>query len=302
MAHVRIRLIVTGEMERLALASSMCARFPATDVNNAAVEWLPAQKAMGATSHRLRVGGQPTEVMRRLAKTALAELRSGQGGVPADLVVVVDDLELHNFDQPQLVCEQFRTAISEEAARLDQVRRPMGVGQQPLREIIRERSSFHLLSPMVESYFFGDRAVLQKLGCSGAEMRHMRSTDWEDFWTTDPDYAPRCAQKNQEMHAPPLNHHWWQQERHAKHYLEHLITVNAGGSAFYEESTNGAAALRQLDWPNVPRQTAECPFIRALFSDIADFLGVPSPLGSGGESPLTYRGPKFKGARTLRNL
>ena len=299
MPERRIRLVVTGDLERKALVPSLRRHFPKTDIHNDPVNWLPPRKTHGATSHRLREGAPPSKPMRNLARAVLAEALHGSDGRPADLVVAIDDLELHNVDQPEVVCQHFAAAMRLE---LDKHSEAYLVGdREEHRARVRARCSFHLVSPMVESYLFGEQAALVRAGCEASVAPRLRSTDWEDFWCTDPDFQSHCSAVNTRMSAPPLEHGWWHEERHAKHYLEHLVSQT---DRFYEETSGGAEALTTLAWTGVPKQPAECPLIRALFEDLADFFGVHSPLGPGQASPITYAGgaPKPGSPRLMRNL
>ncbi|NOY26138.1 MAG: hypothetical protein GXP62_09730 [Oligoflexia bacterium] len=138
---------------------------------------------------------------------------------------------------------------------------------------------------MVESLLFGEQAALQRAGCASTVAPSLRSTDFEDFWTTDENWLPTCSSVNAEKHGEPQPMPWWHEERHAKHYLEHLVGQNGG---IYDETVGGVAAFSRLDWPGVPVQAHDLGLIRALFEDLGDFFGVPSPLPPGPSSCLTY--------------
>lgn len=297
-ASRRIKLVVTGDLEAKVLAASLRRQFPSSCVDGVPVSWQTPRKVHGATTHRLRPGAPPSNPMRTLAKAVLAEALIGDGGRPADLVVAIDDLELHNVDQPDAVCAAFRAAMAEEAPRF--LRDRSAHEQAEARGLIRSRCSFHLVSPMIESYFFGETDALLRVGCGRGVTPLVRSSDWEDFWVTDPAFVARCEAENEKKAAPPLANNWWREERHAKHYLESLV---AQAGRFYEETAGGAEALSTLDWPFVPREAVDCPLIRALFADLADFFGVHSPLGEGTQSPHTYSGlPGPRSSRLLRNM
>lgn len=298
MPPLRIQLIVTGDMERRALAPSLRAQFPPVAPNGCAVDWLEPRKLSATTTHRLRAGQPPSSPMLGLAKAVVVEALRGATGQPADLVLAVDDLELHNVDQPDVVCDHFRRAVI--TALAQHTAGWLTGDQQAARNTVRARCSFHLLSPMVEAVLFGEHAALVRAGCHPAAVPQLRSTDWEDFWCTDPAFLPRCATENAKKAGPPQPMPWWREERHAKHYLDHLIDLNNG---FYDETQQGARALVSLDWPSVPKAPADCPLVRAMFEDLADFFGVHSPLGPGTRSPHTYSGPPSPGStQLLRNM
>lgn len=289
-----IRFIVTGDLERLALQRSIAAWFPDETVEGHPVEWSTGPMFGGATTYRLQAGKAPNSSMTTLAKALVSEIYTGESGTPADLVVVVDDLELGNLDQPATVCAHFAAAVD-----ADITRRSLPADDEAeLRSRVARGGSFHLLSPMVEAYFFGEGAALRRAGCPDDVEPQLRAPDVEAFESTDPDYiAARCAGENaRQQQTKP----WWREERHPKHYLEHLMDVE------YRETRGGTAALVALDWPGVPADEQSTPLISALFADIADFFGVPSPLGPTVPSPDTYIGAKLsradQGRLLLRNM
>ena len=292
----RIRFVVTGDLERKAIAGSISARFPPTDGDGNPVAWLRAQKVPAATTHRLAASAAPSGTMKALARRVIAEAAEGEDGSPADLIIAVDDLELHNIDQPAVVCDHFQRAMEIEI----EDRKLSQAAEQRLRKNIRERCSFHLLCPMVEAYFFGEPEALTRAGCApGVELLLVKE-DLEDFECRDPLWLPNCTAENQRKIQPPNPMPWWREERHPKHYLEHLVARNGG---FYDEVLGGNEALKVLDWHRVASGAQSVSFARALFEDVADFFGVANPLGQGEPASLTY--PERKVDRStllLRNL
>ena len=66
---------------------------------------------------------------------------------------------------------------------------------------------------------------------------------------------------------------------------------------------HGAPALEGLDGRAHPTDPSATPYLRALIDDIADALGLPSPLSPGHPAPLTSPSRSQRAAeRTLRNL
>lgn len=290
-----IRFIVTGDMERRALVPSMQACFPAVTLEDETVRWSTAPMLSGATTHRLRAEDPPNSTMRSLARALIAELLAGEDGKPADLVAVVDDLELANLDQPAVVGAHFRHAVERDIA----ARNLAAHDEAALRARLRERGSFHLLCPMVEAYLFGEAAALVRAGCAADVEPLLVSEDFEAFESCDPAWLPEC---NRENGIQQPSKRWWREERHPKHYLTHLVE-RAGRR--YRETKEGVAALRVLAWTSVARGEASIALMRALFEDIADFFGVPSPLGAGTPTPVTYVGARTHKQRErllLRNM
>lgn len=277
----RIRLVVTGDLEHKALTGSMAARFPVADGGGVSVCWLRPQKSAATTTHRLDATRPPTGPMRALAKKLVSEAWVGEDGKPPDLVIAIDDLEVHNFNQPAVVCDAFRQAVEYDLNR----RQLSQATEARLRQRLRDRCSFHLLCPMIETYFFGEADALKRAGCAPGIQPGLANLDLEDFVCNDPAWLPHCQEENSRKagSTPPMP--WWREERHPKHYLEHLVGRNHG---LYQELLGGKEALKTLDWHGVPANASSIALLRALFADIADFFGIPSPLGSGQPSPLTY--------------
>jgi hypothetical protein len=293
-----IRFIVTGDLERAAIVASLSRLFPPQTAAGELVEWLRPRKVHGATTRRLQADREPDAGMRALARAMVAEAWEGAGSKPADLVIVVDDVELHNFDQRGLICEHFRTAVERELERRAKV---LGMGaEQRMRNCLRERCSFHLLCPMVEAYLFGDRHALRRAGCGPGVRPRLVNQDVEEFESTDPQWLPHCRTTNRRQADPPMPMPWWREERHAKHYLEHLAERSG---AHYDEVVAGVAAFSRLDWRQVAASGGPAPLAWSLFEDVADFFAVPNPLSVGAGSSLTYPARHVhRASLTLRNL
>ena len=292
----RIRFIVTGDLERAAMVRSLRRMFGDQTHSNEQVQWLTPRMTPGATTHRLRLDAPPSRAMVGLARAMLAEALEGSDGTPADLVVAIDDLELHNIDQVGVVCAHLRASVE----RVLDERQLNLAAERRARAALRERCAFHLLSPMVESYLFADGQALQRAGCDPAHRPCLRSADVEDFWSTDPSWGDHIRSANARQHTPPRSAGWWREERHAKHYLEHLVSLSG---RLYEETRGGVDAFAALNWAALPTEPGFVPLIRALFDDLSDFFGVESPLPVGSPSPHTYP-PRTadRGSLLLRNL
>lgn len=292
-----IRFIVTGDLERAAIVPSLDRLFPQQTAAGEPVEWLRPRKVHGATTRRLRADQEPDRGMKALARAMFAEAWEGAEGKPADLVIVVDDVELHNFDHRGLICDHFRAAVEHELER----RGPLNMRtEQRMRDRLREQCSFHLVCPMVEAYLFGDRQALNRAGCSAEVAPLLSRPQVEEFESSDPQWLPYCRARNGQQAAPPMPMPWWREERHAKHYLEHLVE-RCG--AYYDEVTEGVAAFSRLDWRQASTRGGPAPLAQSLFEDVADFFDVDNPLGTGATSPLTYPARHVRRNRlTLRNL
>lgn len=265
----RIKLIVTGDMEKAAIHLSLRDNFPAKNFANEEVFWDTPRKEHCATSNRLRPNAPASNPMRALAKAMLAEVLVGKHGIPADLVLVIDDVELNNLGQEALIAASFRDAVQ-----IELTQRCSTVSAQvedDFRTRVRERCSFHLLRPMVEAYLFSDVIALGIAGVPAMRTPLLRhATNVEDFESIDPNWLPQCQLKNA---AKQLTFPWWRHEHHPKHYLEHLV---GEASATYEETQQGANALRALNWCSVAKIPTDGPIISSLFEDVFEWFGLPN--------------------------
>jgi hypothetical protein len=288
----RIKLIVTGDLERQALHESLRRLFP-SQRNGDDVLWEQPRRLDCATSYRLSPSGRPSSPMQALARAMLAEARVGKTGEPADLVVVIDDVELGNLGQEDVVAKHFRAAVDKVLASSD------AETQARDRALLRDKCSFHLLCPMVESYFFGDADALAVAGVPAEHTPRLAHADVEQFQTNDPAWLPICLQENNKR---KLTTPWWSHERHPKHYLEHLVG-RGGDGMMYMATTHGTRALMGLRWREVPKCQTHTPIIRSLFKDIAEWFGVDNPLGDGPCHPEFHpQSPVNRESLLLRNM
>jgi hypothetical protein len=203
-------------------------------------------------------------------------------------VSVVEDLELVNGDQPEVVVEVFRQAVAAHVERIY----GNDIRGDRVRQRLRERASFHLLVPMLESYFFTDDQALDQIPRQSPH-EFDRFCDMEDFETADPDYLKAIAS------LPPhrVSGIVWQASewypRHPKHYLNYLSAPHPsydakGGS--YKEADHGAAALRALRPEKVFSNARHVRFLRSLASDLGDALEIERPYPFDGQlSEVTFR-------------
>jgi hypothetical protein len=260
----RVALIVTGELERRGLATSLSRLFPNSEFH---IE----MKVDGFTSPRVRNMGATAipGLVDKMAAALVAAVDPGRNGTPSDLAVAVDDLEIANLDQPDIVVETFRDAVArhvEQAWQSDRRR-----AQARIR--LRECASFHLLSPMTEAYFFGDRDVLTVLGI--AERAELAAgVDIEEFTVVDSRYL-----------ATPRGPESWAKDnraRHPKHYLQYLTD---GG---YRETREGVAALGATRWEGLlANHPTHLRLLRSFLRDLAAGLGDETRVGPGPEHPAT---------------
>lgn len=292
-----IKLIVTGDMEKLVLHESLRRYFPG-ERNGEEVIWNKPRKLHCATSFRLRSlrenNGKLSTQIKNLARAMFDETFSGKTGICADLVIVIDDAEIGNLGQENIIAEHFRAAIKH----IFEEKQYSSNTEDRYRDILRNRCSFHLLRPMVESYLFGDANALQIAGVPyTVKPKLVHPSDVEQFETNDPAWLPICRIENEKRKRTMS---WWHHERHPKHYLEHLAERS---QVFYDELICGKKALKEIAWEQVPKCKSDTSFLRSLFEDIADWFGIPNPLNTGDTSPHFYPARSVNRAHLLlRNI
>lgn len=274
-----IGLITTGRCEHRALAASLQRAFAGCDVEFRSLYASPVDSlTSGHVPYPPRPSRAPTLADKLMSRVA-AEINTRREG--CDLVYVIDDLELANVETPQNVTSSVRDAALR------------ALGSTPTHvalERFRDRCSFHLLCPMLEAYFFGEPAALERAGSTRRPIldptRHL-----EDFQSDDEPFL---------AYTDVTDHPWRRPDRrrHPKRYLGFLVDPTDEERTVYKESVGGCRALATLDWAQVFRHAPPgLPFAHALFEDLADALGVPNPF-PGTSHPLTSR----KQGALLRNL
>lgn len=316
---MRIRLIPTGQMELRALAQCLQNIFPDHDFQTVSGREDPDGSRApfeAFTSARLRSDLVP-DALRRLVEQLAAEAHPGRHGNPADLAVLIDDLELENIDQAPVVADVVRRAVRLHLSDVEQ--RRGSVYAERVARALRERASFHVAVPMIESWLFGDPSALRTAGIPDERLpaRLAMGCDPERFETDDPPFsnddgsgctalAERNARKRQAIRPrwvlqerPSLPH--WRREAHPKAYLSWLCRdPKHERCSTYRESDGGAAALASLSWPAVLGGPSHFTWARALVLDLATALNEPVPAFAavGGRSTMAGAGRDL----VLRNL
>lgn len=293
----RVRLVVTGDVENLALGASLQRALRAAGAHD--VEFSAFKVDGGAmTANPLPdpadLGLPVPSTVRRMANALLTEtLVSRKRAEPLpDLVIGVDDLELANAGRAAAVTGWVRRAVREAIERHPD--------SAIAREALRARCSFHLLVPLVEAYFFGEANALLRAGVGAHVPVRRLGTNVEDFETDDPAFLPLAMARNAQQAADGYG--WWREERHPKRYLSFLVGRSRPG-ALYNETVGGRAALATLDWGAVGADHQAVQFARSLFEDVSSALEVANPLGAGVTADCTYPSRAVRPeALTLRNL
>lgn len=300
-----------GALERLFPSHHFCSMPSEQEVASERVAFPYA----GFTSSRLGENseGMPPEkacdLVERAAQAALGDRQRKRAA--ADLVLIVEDVELHNADQPNRIVSVMRKAVEQHLASLPSA----GGVSERTRAALRDRVSFHLIAPMIEAWLFADAQSLAAAGVpAGTSIDFGPQTDPEAFCTADQPYLEAVEADCPTLAALPkekrdkLRPKWLgtlPRARHPKGYLQWLCRAPAERSCTtYSESRDGAWALAGIRWESLLARAPEhFAFLRALIEDLEDALGCQRAVGAlgGAVSPLTARSGAPRNA-VLRNL
>lgn len=286
-----VALIVRGGTE-MALGEALQRLFPKVTFRR------PVQRD-GFTSMVLpetpMLGGRTLPDVEKLARELVTEVEPGRREAVPDMAILVDDLELSNQAQPERAIEHVRRAV---LRYIEHYAWPSRASHARARERVRERCSFHLLDPMVETYFFGEAQALVRAGAKRPSTVDPQAVDLERFEvTSDPDFLERPDHPLGEE-IPP----WARPQRanHPKAYLQFLCDPSGTERRAYREGRDGGCALRKLAWEDVCRPREHVRFLRSLILDIADRFneGEITKRFIGEAHPLTWPGA----GTVLRNI
>ena len=225
-------LITTGECERRALGASLLRVFEGAGLEIVQPFRRPVPSI---TSNYLGYPG-PTSGGTHVDKLIDSIMATLEGRGAPDFVLAIDDLELPNIATAhhvtQLVADAFRRKLGNTPTHSQLAR-------------LRERCSFHLLCPMLETYFFGEPAALQRAGATRSAILDPEC-HLETFHAGDPAFVDPCDVREHPWRRPDRG-------RHPKRYLSFLVDPEDDGRAVYKESRDGVRALATLDWAQVVR-------------------------------------------------
>lgn len=289
----RVALIVTGQAEHRALHLSLKRLFQDVQFEpmyreSFTANPLPEVPALEPT--------RPT-LVHKLAGALVAAVDPGRTNEPADFAVLIDDLELANAAAPERAIRHLRAAVKDYIER----QWPNADRRDRCSQRVKDRCSFHLFAPMLETYFFGEPAALRRAGAT-REPSLDATRDIEDFETTDAEYLAACppvAGEGAQARPPPAWAFW--PARHPKRYLQFLCDPSGSDPRAYQETKGGCEALRTLDWHAVLARRDHVRFGRSFLLDLADALGRDDlvRLWQGASHPLTSHPGRD---RVLRNL
>lgn len=216
----------------------------------------------------------PPEAALLLVGAAAQEAIGDRRREAADLVVVLDDLELINAGQPERVTRVFRRAVE---CHLEGMRHD-GRNLAKTEDVLRARVSFHLIVPMIEAWLFADRSALQVAGVD-PQTAVLVEPDLEMFCANDSAYlratekdCPCLPSRNKKYRPKWLGTQ--SRERHPKGYIQWLCIDGAAKNCTgYSEAVSGRDALLSLRWEALlTRPGSPSRYLRALLADISDAL------------------------------
>ncbi|MGB0713547.1 MAG: hypothetical protein ACPGUC_08315 [Gammaproteobacteria bacterium] len=219
----------------------------------------------------------------KLIERAVAEAIGDRRRTPADLVLILDDFELVNLNQADTVAATIRDA----ALRFLSAYQNQSQRQERYANALRERVSFHLAKPMIESWLFaGGEDVTKLLFAEDCTPRLLEGSDPECFQSTDTEYqedtGEECTSwigKGRRNNSRPA---WLKpgidRMIHPKAYLSWLHrNPSEKTCSNYSESGIGAQALGTLDWASLLANPEHAQFARAMIDDLAYCLTAPPP-------------------------
>jgi hypothetical protein len=313
---MRVAILPTGLMEWTALPLALGRLFPGHDFYS-----LPSERERCAnpgvefpvpsftSTDVSRLLGRASNAD-KLVQRALGEALGDRNKAAADLVVILDDLELVNLAQPAKAVEVMHKAV---VRVLDGIRKDRGDAARQARAL-RERVSFHLAKPMIEAWLFADPQGAGHAGVSPDRLPpRVSPCDPECFQTDDSDYDTddgshctawmRLPPRKQRRARPIWDAKGRERQAHPKAYLSWLCRDdNEPNCTSYKESEGGAAALTRLDWRALIGDATYCTFARAMVHDIAHCLGEAGPAGFPGDCAKETDLAAAPQDKVLRNL
>jgi hypothetical protein len=279
---VKIAILPTGRTECAGLPAALQRLFPGNTFYAVAIpeDEESSRPYDGFTSFELTEVHEttPPEAARLLVEAAAQEALGDRRREAADLVIVLDDLELANAGQPERVTRVFRRAVE---CHLEELRH-QGKIRAKTEDILRARVSFHLVVPMIEAWFFADRSALTVAGVP-PQAAVVVEPDLEMFCTnhlaylgaTEKDCPCLPSRPDQNKKYRPKWLGTLSRERHPKGYLQWLCIDGAAKNCTrYSESVSGGDALKGLRWEALlTRPGSPFRYLRALLADISGALG-----------------------------
>lgn len=312
---MKVALFVTGELELGGLQKALERRFPGHEHEYAVYQVGRRGQAEPFPSFTSSVipdaaALSPEDPLIQLAQRVVEHQKED-----ADLVLVLDDLELVNLGRAGAMVDRVRTAFTQLVRDREEARGSVAAAR--LARWLRETVSFHLAAPMIESWLFADPEGLTHASVPATRLPspHHLGQNPELETLTDPVYLnddgadcacceqPGC--EDQPKKSRPvwlLNGVQGRRERHPKAALAWLLKNRSEDKcSTYRESKQGAESLGRLNWAAALRDPTAMTFLRALHNDLAEGLGEPGLVLPGNLAPETMFWPGRADA-VLRNI
>jgi hypothetical protein len=289
-----IQLIVTGDMEKLSLHEALGQAFPD-------IEFREPIQSQGFTSRNVNSISLESldedEDIYELVNDLFAAIEDRQS---ADMIIVVEDLEIINISHPEKVVECFHKAVKIHTQKHNITQR--------IRNKLKNNCSFHLVVPMTEAYFFKDKmdgsnpAALNRAGAVLQSTVLGNQIDVENFKVINHTYqgVDYLTSEGSSYWAKTLEN----RDKHPKKYLDYLCCPKTDKKTCrkrrYRETKGGVNALKALDWDSVfSGNSNQVKFLRSLFHDIAWKFNLQIPYQGKCASITEYIDKKN---RVLRNI
>ena len=247
---------------------------------------LDKNKPNNQTIHgEIKQSNNAYKLIERAAAEAIGD-KKGKREV-ADLVLIIDDIELVNLHQPEKVVKVVREA----AKRFLDTFLYERIRQDRYTQALKNKVSFHLAKPMIESWLFADMEGLIKACNPTRKANLLWGIDPECFLTNDPSYemdnGEQCNWHNlsnrekstkKKTYQPEWLKVGIQREIHPKAYLSWLcFNASEKKCSSYSESGCGVTALQNLNWAMLFQNINHACFARSMIFDIATVLEVNNP-------------------------
>jgi hypothetical protein len=244
------------------------------------------------------------KLIARAAAEAIGDNKANRKA--ADLVIILDDLEIINLHQASVVVDVVRDAAQRYLDRFSNE----GIKRNRYTDALKNKVSFHLAKPMIESWLFSDWENLND-SCNPTRTATLdEGIDPECFITNDPVYetdtGENCkiwishSENKRKKYRPQWIKAGDRRNIHPKAYLSWLcFKSDEKNCSSYSETVGGVIALKSLKWAKLFQNQNHACFARSMIHDIANALKEDNPFI--GMTALETNLPDQR-QRILRNL
>ncbi|MCX7110406.1 MAG: hypothetical protein NTX45_09810 [Proteobacteria bacterium] len=285
---MRIAILPTGRMEWEALPQTLQSLFPHHEFYSLPTETeiesygedFPAHSFTSCDVTKLSgKANKADKLIERAAAEAIGDSKRDRKA--ADMVIILDDLEIINLHQASAVVEVVREASQRF---LDQF-----LNESNRRDryavALKNKVSFHLAKPMIESWLFSDWENLKNACKPTGTAKLKEGVDPECFLTNDPVYETdtgancnKWIEKKRKDHIPQWIKAGDHRNIHPKAYLSWLcIKSDEKNCSSYSETDGGVNALKCLEWVKLFQNQNHACYARSMIQDIANAINEDNP-------------------------